>query len=1106
MPTPVSTARQCLTDEAARVLDDAVGVARRRSHAQTTSLHAVSALLALPSSALREACARARSCAYSPRLQFRALELSVGVSLDRLPTAKALDEPPISNSLMAAVKRSQANQRRHPDTFHLYQQLQHQGSASSSISTLKVELKHFVLSILDDPIVSRVFGEAGFRSYDIKLAILNPPTLSRLSSPRYPPLFFCNLPDSEFNRRPFNFPFSRLPGNENVDENSRRIGEVLARKTSKNPLLIGACANDALNSFTDCVQKGKDGVFPHEINGLRVISIGKDILEFFRQPESEKIMGLKIKEVSDAVESCKGSGVVVNYGELKVFVDGEAVEAVKYVVSELSRLVEVHRGKLWLVGAAASDDVYMKFLARFPSVQKDWDLHLLPITSTSPPGGLNPRSSLMGSFVPFAGFFPTPSEFENLQSSRSQSPARCNLCNEKYEQEVSTLLKGLATSVADQHPANVSPWLQMAESGPSNRLVGIEAKDDNAVFNVKVVGLQKKWNEICHRVHHHAQSFQPDVLHARFHVSGVDTFHSPPPARSESKSKDLVLDESRLSDQNPGTPLSLQNLSPSSKQVLSKSVIREDGSDLQQVEPPAKDLKLQQPKTGNIWNPGASHLPLDSTSSSLTTSVSTDLGLGTIYVSTEKKLPEPSFQQHHKDRLQYFSGSVSSDKTSEHASNYITQSSCSFVPRVGDMKDFKYLHKSISEIVYWQDEAIYAISHTVSCCRNGQGRGHGPNKGNIWLTFGGPDKVGKRKVSRMLAEKVFGSKDSLLFVDLNSNNQIHPANSFFDRHDLKSRYVNFRGKTVVDYIADELSKKRHSVVLLENIEKADFLVQNSLSQSLKTGKFPDLHGREISINNMMFVITTSNVPKAQNDCLSGKDSPMFSEESVLAARDSQMQIIVGSRTRDGTRIENTNVFITSRNRTLTPFSLNKRKLTDTNREACQSSKRAFTTSKVCLDLNLPVEEMMEEENNDSDNSNSESGSGSEGSKAWLDDFKEQMDGNVTFKPFDFDTIAKKILNQINHRLLETVGSTTTLEIDLDIMTQILAAAWLSDRKEGVEDWIQEVLCRSFIEAQKRFHLTPSSSDKAIKLVPCEGIPGEAHHACGIHLPGRICVN
>lgn len=194
MPTPVSSARQCLTDEAARALDDAVAVARRRCHSQTTSLHAVSALLSLPTSTLRDACARARSSAYSPRLQFRALELCVTVSLDRLPSSKSKtsdDEPPVSNSLMAAIKRSQANQRRHPETFHLYQMHQQLHNSQSSLSCVKVELKHFILSILDDPIVSRVFGDAGFRSTDIKIAILHPPTVSgfQKSMMRFPPLF-----------------------------------------------------------------------------------------------------------------------------------------------------------------------------------------------------------------------------------------------------------------------------------------------------------------------------------------------------------------------------------------------------------------------------------------------------------------------------------------------------------------------------------------------------------------------------------------------------------------------------------------------------------------------------------------------------------------------------------------------------------------------------------------------------------------------------------------------------------------------------------------------------------------------------------------------------
>ncbi|KAK9168126.1 hypothetical protein Syun_000266 [Stephania yunnanensis] len=51
MPTAVSTARECLTAEAARALDEAAAIASRRGHPQTTSLHLVSALLPPPSSA-----------------------------------------------------------------------------------------------------------------------------------------------------------------------------------------------------------------------------------------------------------------------------------------------------------------------------------------------------------------------------------------------------------------------------------------------------------------------------------------------------------------------------------------------------------------------------------------------------------------------------------------------------------------------------------------------------------------------------------------------------------------------------------------------------------------------------------------------------------------------------------------------------------------------------------------------------------------------------------------------------------------------------------------------------------------------------------------------
>lgn len=377
MPTPVSVARQCLMPEAGHALDEAVAVARRRGHAQTTSLHAVSALLTLPSSPLRDACARARNSAYSPRLQFKALELCLGVSLDRVSSTQLTDDPPVSNSLMAAIKRSQANQRRQPENYHLY----HQSPQQSSIACVKVELQHLTLSILDDPVVSRVFGEAGFRSSEIKLAILRPfSQLLRYSRYKGPPVFLCNLTEYP-NRSPgFAFPGFFSDG----DGNCRRIGEILGRRKGKNPLLVGVCAYDALHNFTEAIQKRNDAVLPVGLSGLTIISIEKEISKIIVEEDCDSN---GFCEVNQALErGGTGPGLVVNFGDLKNFVDDDSRDdKVSNVVGKITKLLEIHAGKVWLIGATASYESYLKFVSRFPSIEKDWDLQLLPITSLRSP-------------------------------------------------------------------------------------------------------------------------------------------------------------------------------------------------------------------------------------------------------------------------------------------------------------------------------------------------------------------------------------------------------------------------------------------------------------------------------------------------------------------------------------------------------------------------------------------------------------------------------------------------------------------------------------------------------------------------------------------------
>ncbi|CAK8565935.1 unnamed protein product [Lathyrus sativus] len=1078
MPTPVSTARQCLTDEAARALDEAVSVARRRNHAQTTSLHAVSALLSLPSNMLRDACARAGTSPYSPRLQFRALELSVGVSLDRLPTCKtssAVAEgngggPPVSNSLMAAIKRSQANQRRNPDSFHLLQIMQQQqNQQNQTASFLKVELKHFILSILDDPIVSRVFADAGFRSYDIKFVLLQPPLPSRFFHRPSPPVFLCNIEPE--------------PDRFRFDDNSRRIVEVIAGKSQsqsqskRNPFLMGVYAKTALKRFIELVQSGKVGFLPNDLDGLSVVSIEKEILEFVVGGGSEEKMVLRFDEVGRLVEQCLGAGVVVSFGEIEIFVkmnndggdDVAAGDAVVLVVSRLTRLLEVYGRKVWLVGVAGTCDVYSKFLRMFPTVDKDWDLHLLTVTSATPSmEGLYSKSSLMGSFVPFGGFFSTPSDFRNPNISLPL----CDTCNEKYEQEVADNYPkvGPSTSVSTS-----LPWLQKANVDSDKGLGLAKTNEDNTSLNAKIFELQRKWSDICQ--HLHRNKSLPEI-----NVSQTLTrFQAPFHEGFRFGTGTSNFNEVHCSNPIPYMPKELQN-SYLSKQILPFSQ-------------PFDTSLIVNDKTGHVPNVSK----VDSQSTRATSSpVTTDLVLGTTYASVTHEPDTPKVSDH-KKHLPHLSDSLSTeyDAMVESTSNQIARSSGPNSDGKFEMVDFKSLYKLLIEKVWWQEEAIYAIIRIMTLCRSGGGK-HSRSNSNVradtWFSFLGPDRVGKRKFSSELAETLFGSKQNIISVDLNSQDRFQPLNLVFECHNLLGR------KTVVDYIAGELSKKPRSVVFLENIDKADLIVQNSLFHAIRTGKFPYSHGREISINNAIFVVTSS-VFKVSGFLDTEKEPKMFSEETILEAKRCQIGLSPGHASEDVVRSSNTNVRVAKRKGTF----LNKRKLVETEssdsneKVTSKTPKHVKEVSRSYLDLNMPLEEEVEEEVDCADR---ESESVVKNHEAWLNDFLDQIDGKVVFKPFDFDLLAEQIIKCIDKQFQTTFGSNYVLEIDYEVMSQILAAAWLSDKKKAVEDWIEHVLGNSFVEAQKKYQ---NVAECVMKLVKCESIFVE-EQALGVCLPPRISLN
>ncbi|KAJ0021681.1 hypothetical protein Pint_32535 [Pistacia integerrima] len=1102
MPTPVDLVRQCLTEAAARVLDEAVVVARRRSHAQTTSLHVVSALLALPSSILRDACARARSIPYNSRLQFRALELCVGVSLDRLQSSKSVERPPISNSLSAAIKRGQASQRRNPENYHLQQIHCNQQTPS----LLKVELKYFVLSILDDPIVNRVFGEAGFQSFEIKRAILQPP-VAQLSSkflrtPRCPPIFLGNLTDSGLGLDPVRAGPSLPFGFEDVDESCRRIGEVLLKrneKNGKNPLLVGDYASKALRGFIKNVTSRKPGVLPKEVYGVDVVCIEEEISEFVLENGSEERMPSRFKELETTVEQCSGPGVVVNFGELKALVgDNVSSEAVKFVVSKLTSLLEMNSRNLWLIGAAANYEAYSKFSNMFPSIEKDWDLQLLPIHF---------KSSLMGSFVPFGGFFSLPLDPKNPMRSKNQhSP--CYLCTEKFEHEVAAILKERSiTSVADRCSEKLPSWLERAELDTRKGVDmaknvphhSVQAKEDGTALHAEVLELQKKWNDTC-RLHHPQVLPKLDTPETRSQVPIPEVFQFIAD-KKESSIKDPASKENLCANPNLSMQIDLRKVLPTipNTSIASTSQAAYVNS---QSRVQVNFSKDQQQQIENEGHPLPPHPPSNPTNpphnppTSSPIAVTTDLGLGTIYASIRQaaETPELKYQSLSPPKSPKFDAVC--EGNSQHFAKHGSRSGGS-ISKLGELAhdgDDKTLRKILAEKVGRQDEAIITITQAVSRCRNGHGRHRGSSgRGDIWFTFLGPDRAGKKLIASTLAEIIFGDQENIICMDFSSQDRGSRPENIFQCQQLDGCDMEFRGH-YVDYIAEELRKKPDSVVFLENVEKADPVTQNALSEAVKIGKFHDSFRRVVSISTVIFV-TTSTIMQGNDNEFSERKAGRFSEEIIFGAKKWQMQLSISWHSKDVSRPHELKANVTPSKKTPKAESRNKRKFIDNDDSSAELQERSHKSIRSNLDLNLPIEEAEEEINSidyDSD-------AISESTEAWLEDFCDQVDAKVYFKPLNFDLIAAKLTRDIYIRFQRAMGSEVVLEIDDEVMIEILAATWLSNKKMAIEFWIEDVLSRHFVQFQQKYHPKPGS---VVKLAVCDGRPFELESS-EICLPIKI---
>ncbi|KAG6484134.1 hypothetical protein ZIOFF_060928 [Zingiber officinale] len=367
MRTGVRAVHQALTAEVASVLKLSLDLAARRGHAQVTPLHVAATLISSSSASsdlLRRACLKSqphRPSAFHHPLHCRALELCFNVALHRLPAATSpfsgalLPSPPsLSNSLIAAIKRAQANQRK--GSIELDQQ--------QPLLAIKVGMEQLMLSILDDPSVSRVMREAGFSSRCIKSHLEEDAYALSQSSP-------------------------------SLSEDLRMVIEAMLRKQgSTNTVVVGDSGSSLEGLVAELMRRFGRSEIPDELRhaSFMNLQLSPSHLRLMRKADVES----KVSDLRRTINSLASgrNGIIIYAGDLSWAVDDEATEhMVAAMGSLLSEFNSSAKNRVWLL-ATASYGTYRKCQTRQPSLEILWSLQAVVVPSGWLGLGLQASSSL----------------------------------------------------------------------------------------------------------------------------------------------------------------------------------------------------------------------------------------------------------------------------------------------------------------------------------------------------------------------------------------------------------------------------------------------------------------------------------------------------------------------------------------------------------------------------------------------------------------------------------------------------------------------------------------------------------------------------------------
>ena len=155
------------------------------------------------------------------------------------------------------------------------------------------------------------------------------------------------------------------------------------------------------------------------------------------------------------------------------------------------------------------------------------------------------------------------------------------------------------------------------------------------------------------------------------------------------------------------------------------------------------------------------------------------------------------------------------------------------------------LHKKVVS----QDDAVKAVSRAIRKARAGL---KDPKRPMGSFLFVGPSGVGKTLLAKAIAEFMFGDPESMIYLDMSEYMEKHTVSR------LVGAPPGYVGYEEGGQLTEKIRRRPYSVVLLDEVEKAQPDVFNMLLQIMEEGRLTDSFGRQVDFKNTI-VIMTSNI-------------------------------------------------------------------------------------------------------------------------------------------------------------------------------------------------------------------------------------------------------